>query len=73
MLSCTVAVVGEEAGDYLLWEIWLFSFACCLQVDWLYRFVLHGGPGPGFQLPGPAVWHPRIWQARLAYYTGLHL
>lgn len=47
--------------------------AGCFQVDWLHRPLLHGGPGPGLQLPGPAVRHSGIRQARLPDDAGLHL
>lgn len=43
------------------------------QVDWLYYSMLHGCSGPGIQLPGPAVRHPGIRQARLTDHTRLHL
>lgn len=43
------------------------------QVDWLYYSVLHGGSGTGIQLPGPAVRHPGLRQARLTNNTRLHL
>lgn len=49
------------------------SASCCLQMDWLHCSLLHGGSGPGLQLPGPAVWHPGLRQARLTYDTRLHL
>lgn len=45
----------------------------CSQVDRLYYSVLHGCPGPGLQLPGPALRHPGIRQARLTHNTRLHL
>lgn len=45
----------------------------CFQVDWLHRPLLHGGPGPGLQLPGPAVRHAGLRQARLPDHAGLHL
>lgn len=38
-----------------------YDLFCGLQVDWLYCSLLHGGPGPGLQLPGFAVWYTGIW------------
>ena len=43
------------------------------QVGWLHRAVLHAGPGPGLQLPGPAVWNAGLRQTRLTHHPGLHL
>lgn len=43
------------------------------QVDWLHYSVLHGCSGTGIQLPGPALRHSGIRQARLTNNTRLHL
>lgn len=45
----------------------------CSQVDRLHYSVLHGCSGAGVQLPGPALRHSGIRQARLANNTRLHL
>lgn len=78
--------VNWHPKSWLLFSVLIFSISNFIlsakvvtpatvysQVDWLHYSLLHGCSGTGIQLPGPALRHPGIRQARLTDNTRLHL